>query len=131
MTSEMTPERLAEGPKSREQLGLPREVRTCVRVEGAMWLTALKCGHWFKSQTRVEPGTNAGCVGCDSLERLTERSERQAAEIERLREVILDVVDCECPEYVVDYSDPERYHPRNMERADNPTCPAHHPEVTS
>jgi len=96
MTSEMTPERLAEnGAKSREHLGLPREVQICARVElsreGVLWLIALKCGHWFKSHTRVEPGTMAGCMGCDSLSRLSERSDRQAAEIDRLKKALEDL----------------------------------------
>jgi hypothetical protein len=36
-------------------------------------------------------------------------------------------VTCTCTRYVVDYSDPERYHPENMDREDDPNCPEHHP----
>lgn len=32
---------------------------------------------------------------------------------------------CTCERYVVDYSDPERYHPENMDREDDPNCPVH------
>lgn len=32
---------------------------------------------------------------------------------------------CTCPVYVVDYSDPERYHPENLDREDDPRCPVH------
>lgn len=33
--------------------------------------------------------------------------------------------ECTCAHYVVDYSDPERYHSENMDREDDPTCPVH------
>ncbi len=33
--------------------------------------------------------------------------------------------DCTCTWYVVDYSDPERYHPENLDREDDPACPIH------
>ena len=33
--------------------------------------------------------------------------------------------DCTCAIYVVDYSDPERYHPENLDRELTPGCPAH------
>lgn len=32
---------------------------------------------------------------------------------------------CTCTRYVVDYSDPERYHPENVDREDDPRCPIH------
>lgn len=32
---------------------------------------------------------------------------------------------CTCETYVVDYSDPERYHPENLDREDDPACPEH------
>lgn len=32
---------------------------------------------------------------------------------------------CTCQHYVVDYSDPERYHPENVDREDDPACPIH------
>ena len=35
------------------------------------------------------------------------------------------MTDCTCTFYVVDYSDPERCHPENMDREDNPHCPIH------
>jgi hypothetical protein len=33
--------------------------------------------------------------------------------------------DCTCTVYVIDYSDPERYHPENLDREDDPNCPVH------
>lgn len=38
-----------------------------------------------------------------------------------------DDAECTCTRYVVDYSDPERFHPSNIDREDNPTCRMHHP----
>lgn len=35
------------------------------------------------------------------------------------------VTACTCKHYVVDYSDPERYHPENVDREDDPLCPIH------
>lgn len=32
---------------------------------------------------------------------------------------------CTCQHYVVDYSDPERHHPENVDREPNPECPEH------
>ena len=32
---------------------------------------------------------------------------------------------CTCPHYVVDFSDPERYHPENLDRELDPNCPVH------
>lgn len=32
---------------------------------------------------------------------------------------------CTCAHYVVDYSDPERYHPENVDVEDDPNCPVH------
>lgn len=32
---------------------------------------------------------------------------------------------CICRFYVVDYSDPERYHQENVDREDDPACPVH------
>lgn len=32
---------------------------------------------------------------------------------------------CTCHHYVVDFSDPERYHPENIDREDDPNCPQH------
>lgn len=34
---------------------------------------------------------------------------------------------CTCTFYVVDYSDPERYHPENVDREGDPSCPFHGP----
>jgi len=34
-------------------------------------------------------------------------------------------VGCTCQHYVVDYSDPERYHDENVDREDDPNCPVH------
>lgn len=33
---------------------------------------------------------------------------------------------CTCPRYIIDHSDPDRYHPENVELDDDPDCPAHH-----
>lgn len=38
---------------------------------------------------------------------------------------------CTCSRYVVDYSDPERYHPENMDREEDPACPVHRGEEQS
>ena len=35
------------------------------------------------------------------------------------------VTACTCAFYVVDYSGPDRYHPENLDREDDPNCPAH------
>jgi len=57
---------------SREQLGLLREVVHSERITGEPFhIVALKCGHWRKSHTHVEPGTFWGCLACDALEKLT------------------------------------------------------------
>lgn len=32
---------------------------------------------------------------------------------------------CTCTHYVVDLSDPDRYHPENVDREDDPGCPVH------
>lgn len=32
---------------------------------------------------------------------------------------------CTCPHYLVDKSDPEPYHPENVERDEDPNCPVH------
>lgn len=32
---------------------------------------------------------------------------------------------CTCPHYIVDRSDPEPYHPENVERGHDPACPVH------
>ena len=42
----------------------------------------------------------------------------------QLRGACLDD-DCTCTYYVVDYSDPERYHQENVDREDDPRCPVH------
>lgn len=39
------------------------------------------------------------------------------------------MAECTCEHYVVDYSDPERYHPENVDREDDPSCPVHHPPL--
>lgn len=35
------------------------------------------------------------------------------------------MIECTCTHYVVDYSDPERYHPENVDREDDPGCVLH------
>lgn len=37
--------------------------------------------------------------------------------------------DCSCTRYVVDFSDPERFHDENLERNDDPACQFHHPSL--
>jgi hypothetical protein len=36
-----------------------------------------------------------------------------------------DEPDCTCTHYIVDHSDPEPYHPENLDREDDPSCPIH------
>ncbi|MDD4865591.1 MAG: hypothetical protein PHQ28_00180 [Mycobacterium sp.] len=40
-------------------------------------------------------------------------------------EANVDDDSCVCEHYVVDYSDPERYHPENIDREENPACRIH------
>jgi hypothetical protein len=37
---------------------------------------------------------------------------------------------CTCTHYVVDHSDPEPYHPENVDREDDPNCPVHGGDTT-
>jgi len=34
-------------------------------------------------------------------------------------------LECSCSYYVVDYSDPDRFHPENVDRENDPDCPVH------
>lgn len=70
---------------TRQQLGLPREVVQVLPLGAFTDVVLMKCGHWFRVHRGKWNGDEAGCTGCDALERLAAMLDAKNAEIDGLR----------------------------------------------
>ena len=73
----------------------------------------------FLSQTG-----RAGLLHANTLNIAMGASARRRAALASVPEPS-DSEPCTCTSYVVDYSDPDRYHAENIDREDDPACPVH------